>query len=190
MKTKFFTSAYLCAFFLTFGAVASAFAQDDADDSHQIIVEIPTVALIDIEPAGNKNITASFTQAIPLEAGEKITAPANNNTLWLNYSSIQTGAKTKRVDVSADELVPGVDIHVVAAAAADAGAGTKGTQTGGFNLTTGPQILINGIGSAYTLSGSGNGHQLTYSFSADDTNYGTLRSGPKTVVVTYTLAEN
>ena len=189
MRTKLTISSFIAVFVTALGASVSVFAQDTNTDNHQITVEVPTVALLDLETAGTKNITASFIQPTPLEAGEKITAPALNNTLWLNYSSIQTGTTTKRVDVKASALVSGVSINLVAGASAS-GAGTKGTPTAGFILTAAEQTLIGGIGSAYTLTGSGNGHQLTYTFAAADANYAALRSGSTTVTVTYTLADN
>ncbi|REA56530.1 hypothetical protein DSL64_26640 [Dyadobacter luteus] len=178
------------AFVLAIGSSFSALAQDTRTDNHQITVDVPIVALLDLETTGsNKNFTATFTQRTPLEAGEKIDAPANNSTLWLNYSSIQTGSIPKRVDVSASALVPGVTIHLIAAESAT-GAGSLGGPTAGFNLTAAAQPLITGIGSAYTANGPNNGHQLTYSFLAEDENYGELRSGGTTISVTYTLADN
>ncbi|TLV03875.1 hypothetical protein FEN17_09865 [Dyadobacter luticola] len=74
------------------------------------------MALLDLETSGTKNISASFIA--PTEAGEKIAVPADNNTLWLNYSSIQAGVKTKRVEVETSALVDGVDINVVAGSSA------------------------------------------------------------------------
>ncbi|SEI71641.1 hypothetical protein SAMN04487995_1846 [Dyadobacter koreensis] len=189
MTTKFTISSFITVFALAFGLSFSVFAQDTRTDNHQIIVEVPTVALLDLETSGTKNITASFIQPTLLEAGQKIAAPALNNTLWLNYSSIQEGTTTKRVDVKVNEVVSGVDINLVAGASAT-GAGTKGTPTAGFILTAADQTLVGGIGSAYTLTGSGNGHQLTYTFAAEDANYAALRSGSTTVTVTYTLADN
>ena len=189
MKSKSFNSKLILVMTLAIGSVMSVSAQDTNTDNHQITVEIPTVALLDLETAGTKNITAAFTQPTPLEAGDKLTAPALNNTLWLNYSSIQTGTTTKRVDVKSSALVNGIDIYLVAAASAT-GFGTKGTPTAGFNLTAADQTLINGIGSAYTVSGPNNGHQLSYTFASLDANYANLRSGSTTVTVTYTLADN
>lgn len=189
MKKTLLGSAFTFVFTLGIGSSISLFAQDTNTDNHQITVEIPTVALLDLETAGTKNITASFVQPIPLEAGDKLTAPALNNTLWLNYSSIQTGIITKRVDVKSSALVNGVNINLVASTSAT-GFGTKGTPTAGFVLTASDQTLINGIGSAYTVSGPNNGHQLTYTFAALDANYANLRSGETTVTVTYTLADN
>lgn len=171
------------------GACLSAFAQDTHTDNHQISVTIPVVALLDLETSATKDFSANFTKPASDEAGNKIVAPAANSTLWLNYTSIQTLTTTKKVNVKASVVIDGLDIHLVAAAATT-GAGTKGTPTAGFNLTTSDQVLISDIGSAYTASGPNNGHQLTYTFIADDSKYADLRSGTTPVTVTYTLADN
>jgi hypothetical protein len=188
MKKRFTLVSFMFVVMLA-GLTSRAVAQDTQTDNHQIIVEVPVVALLDLETAATKNFTASFTKPANDEAGNKIVAPTANNTLWLNYTSIQAGTTTKKVDVKSNAVVAGVDIHLVAASAAG-GAGTKGTPTAGFNLSTTDQTLISGIGSAYTASGPTAGHQLTYTFIADDGNYANLRSGSTTVTVTYTLADN
>lgn len=168
-------------------------AQDTQTDNHQITVVVPSVALLDLETSVSKNFSATFVQTTPFEAGDKITIPAANSDIWLNYSSILAatglGSTSRRVDVKASSLVGGVTISVVAAAATT-GFGTKGTPTSAVTLTTADQPIINSIGSAYTVSGPSNGHRLTYSFSALDANYAALKAGSTVVTVTYTLADN
>lgn len=188
MKKRFSLLSFMFVVMLT-GLSGRAVAQDTQTDNHQISVVVPVVALLDLETAATRNFTASFTKPTNDEAGEKILAPAANSTIWLNYTSIQAGTTTKKVNVKASALVDGVDIHLVAAAAAG-GAGTLGTPTAGFNLSTTDQTLISDIGSAYTASGATSGHQLTYTFVAADANYANLRSGSTNVTVTYTLADN
>ena len=166
-------------------------AQDGVTDNHQITVVIPNIALLDLESTVTKNFTSTFVQPTPLEAGEKITAPANNTDTWLNYSSIlpATVVLSRRVDVKLNALLPGVDISVVAGASAT-GFGTKGTPASTVTLSTTNQPLINSIGSAYTVTGASNGHNLTYSFAAADANYENLRAASTAVTVTYTLVDN
>lgn len=168
-------------------------AQDTQTDNHLITIVVPSVALLDLETSVSKSFTATFTQATPVEAGDKITIPASNSDLWLNYSSILAatglGSTSRRVDVKASALVGGVSISVVAAAATT-GFGTKGTPTSAVTLTTVDQPIISAIGSAYTVSGPSNGHKLTYSFAALDANYASLKAGSTAVTVTYTLADN
>lgn len=170
---------------VSFGAKA----QDTRTDNHIITIVVPDVALLDLEPTtGGKDFTSTMTQTA--EAGDKVTLPASNTNLWLNYSSIvpTTIVTARRVSVKASVLVPGMDISVVAGTSTT-GFGTKGTPTSAVTLTLVDQPLINGIGSAYTVTGASKGHQLTYAFTALDANYGNLRAGSTPVTVTYTLVD-
>lgn len=177
------------ALFTFLGIKASA-QGDGVADNHQITVTVPTIALLDLEATSSKDFSATFVQPTPLEAGQKITNPANNTSVWLNYSSILplTGVTTRRVAVKVNAVVPGVDISVVAGTATT-GAGTRGTPGAAVTLTTADQNLITGIGSAYTATGVSNGHNLTYSFAAADGNYANLRGSSPVITVTYTLID-
>jgi len=164
------------------------YAQDDHNADHQLTVNIPAVALVDIEGG---NITAAFTTGSTAEAGLALQAPANNTTTWLNYSSIKDGSTMKQVKVKADKLVPGLDIKVTAGADAGAGAGAVGTAVvGGVVLSTTDQALVTGIGSAYTGNGTSKGHNLTYSFELKSgSDYGNLEKKSHVITVTYTIAD-
>src|SRR5690554_7510808 len=135
---------------------------DTSTDSHTIGINIPTVALVDIEPEASKNITMNFVA--PTEAGMPIEAPTANADLWLNYSVIPSGSTaTATVTVSLNALIPGVDIDVIAGADAGGGDGNMGTPLGSVTLTETGQAFIDNIGASYTGDGENNGHQLTYS---------------------------
>lgn len=169
-------------------------AQDTNTDNHTITISIPKVALVDIEPSATKNLTLGFTA--PSEAGNPVVASPANNSLWLNYSSIKSGSDTRNVTVKLNALVPGIDIHVTAAAATGAGAGTLGTPAGLLTLSAADQTIISGIGSAYTGNGANNGHNLTYALAAGSgpggvANYADLQVTATTVAtVTYTISDN
>ncbi|MDQ0592571.1 hypothetical protein QFZ37_000940 [Chryseobacterium ginsenosidimutans] len=114
-------------------------AQDTNTDNHTITISVPEVALVDIEPAATKNITLGFTA--PTEAGQPIVANAANNTLWLNYSSIKSVADpTRNVSVKLNAIIPGIDIHVTAAAATGSGGGTLGTPAAQLTLSAADQF--------------------------------------------------
>ena len=167
----------------------NAAAQDTNSDNHTIGIAIPEVALLDLEASAGKNITMNFTA--PTEAGLPITGANDNNTIWLNYSSIKSITDaTRKVSVSIDAAVAGVTIKVTAAADAGSGAGTKGTASAQLTLTTTAQDIISGIGSAYTGTGVNKGHQLTYNLTAEDANYANLSASTNTVTVTYTISDN
>lgn len=184
MKTfKILSAVFLIA------ACGKAHAQTDSHtDSHTIGITVPTVAIVDIEPAGSKSILMPF--AAPTEAGLPITAPANNTSLWLNYSYIPSVAlKTAKVSVKMGAVVPGIDVKVTAAAAAGVGGGTRGTVAGtAVTLTAADQDIVTAIGASYTGDGSANGHNLTYALSAGS--YAGLHAQAPLVTVTYTITEN
>ncbi len=193
MRTIFYLPSKLFVLSSLLCLANIAYSQDSNQDSHTITVNIPEVALLDIEPNASKDITATFTHSG--EAGDPLTAPANNTSLWLNYSSIlKTGGATARAITVAitSGTAPGVSIKVTAGTATG-GQGTLGTPAAQVTLTGSAQSIITGVGSAYTGDGASQGHQLTYVFEAADANYANLRSNdgsPDVVTVTYTLADN
>ena len=151
--------------------------------SRNIILNLPVVTLLDIEPNTN-SITINFTASS--EAGNPITNPSPNTTKWLNYtSSITQGGSTKNVSVVLNQTIPGINIQLQAGNATGGG-GALGTPFGLVTVSTTPVNIITGIGGAYTGNGSGNGHQLTFSFTVSD--YSDLVQMNQTVNVTYTIS--
>ncbi|WP_404984762.1 hypothetical protein ACI513_14955 [Chryseobacterium sp. M5] len=170
-------------------------AQDTNTDNHTVTISVPEVALVDIEPAATKNITLGFTA--PTEAGNPVVPNTANTTLWLNYSSIKSVADpTRNVSVSVNAIIPGIDIHVTAAAATGSGGGTLGTPAAQLTLSATDQTIISGIGSAFTGNGANNGHNLTYALAAGSgpggvAVYEDLQATATTVAtVTYTISDN
>lgn len=162
------------------------FAQDGATASHNINIKVEPVALVDIEPSANADLTMNFT--LPTEAGDKISAPADNNTLWLNYSSILTAsAQTRTISVALTALIPGIDIKVLAGGFSGIGKGTTGSPSAQLTLGETGKDIISGIGSCFTGDGINNGHQLTYNVSANDDNYGDIIAFENAATVTYTM---
>jgi hypothetical protein len=188
------TLKIILSLFLVF-STAVGFAQDDTDDTHTVAISIPQVALVDIESTGaSKNLTLAFDA--PTEAGDPLSDPTDDTSLWLNYSSIKSGsAVTNTVSVKLDTALPGVDINVTAAADAGGGDGAVGAVTGtAVTLTTADQTIVSNIGSSYTGDGSSAGHNLTYSVDGATTgtaNYEDLvATTGTTVTVTYTISDN
>lgn len=153
--------------------------------NRNVSVTLPVVTLLDIEPAGN--ITLNFTA--PTEAGRAIVNPAGNTSKWVNYTSaIAPGGLTRRVSVSLNQTIPGVDIKIQAASASGTGGGTLGTPTGQVTVTTTPVTIINSIGGAYTGTGANNGHNLTITVTPN--NYANLSAiSNSSVAITYTITE-
>ena len=172
---------------------AQANAQDTNSDSHTLTVDIPEVALLDIE--GGTAITLS--PAAPTEAGLPIDFTSDtDNSLWLNYSSIigSTTEPTRKVTAALTGTLPtGANLKVAVAADAGSGAGNVGTEAGTVTfaaLATNYDIVTN-VRSCYTGTGTSKGHQLTYSLTEDSGNYGALDFDTDyTVTITYTLSDN
>lgn len=189
------TTITLAMSLATFALSSNLQAQDTNKDEHTVTISVPEVALVDIEPAATKNITLGFTA--PTEAGNPITPNTANSTLWLNYSSIKSVADpTRNVSVKVNAIIPGIDIHVTAAAATGAGGGTLGTPAAQLTLSSTDQTIISGIGSAFTGNGANNGHNLTYALAAGSgpggvAVYADLQATATTVAtVTYTISDN
>ncbi len=161
------------------------FTSSQTTGNRTVTVTLPIVTLLDIEPAGT--IAMNFTA--PTEAGQPLVAPTANTTKWINYTSaIASGGLTRRVTASVNQVIPGVDIRLQAAAAAGSGGGTLGTPTAQVTLTTTAVNIITGIGGAFTGNGANNGHRLTISLIVN--NYANLNTRANTpVVITYTITE-
>lgn len=175
---------YLKIIFLTSLAVScKIFSQTTGNRS--VVVTLPIVTLMDIEPAG----AISLNYTAPTEAGNAVTVPAVNTTKWVNYTSaIASGGLTRRITASVNQVIPGVDIKILAAAASGSGGGTLGTPSAQITLTTTAQTIISGIGGAFTGNGTNNGHRLTISLTTNT--YANLSARTNTpVVITYTITE-
>ncbi|MET3038512.1 hypothetical protein ABXT08_20680 [Chryseobacterium sp. NRRL B-14859] len=150
-----------------------------------ITLTLPVVTLMDIEPAGN--ITLNFTA--PTEAGNALGNPTPNTSKWINYTSaIASGGLSRRITAAVNQVIPGVNIRLQAAAASGSGGGTLGTPAAQVTLTTTPVTIISGIGGAYTGNGANNGHRLTISLVPGT--YANLSAQTNTAItIVYTITE-
>ena len=159
-------------------------------DQHDVMFTIPEIVLLDIEP-NNTSITLTLDQ--PTDAGAPVTTSTNgtNNTKWLNYSSCISPSTTPRtisVQITNGTIPDGLNLTLQASNVSGIGQGVLGTPSGLITPSNTPQILISGIGGAFTGTGSNNGHQLTYSLSID--NYNLLdANNSATIEITYTITE-
>ena len=161
----------------------SAFCQTSG--SRNASVSLPTLTLMDVEPAGS--ITMNFTP--PLDAGRPLVAPGPNTSKWINYSSaIASGGSTKSITASVNQTIPGVDIRLQAANASGAGGGTRGTGSGQVILAATAKIIVSGIGGAYTGNGINNGHQLTITL-ATNTYANMAAINNQIIVIQYTIID-
>lgn len=187
---KVFLSIIALAMIMTTDGLFAQTSSDD--DSHQLTIKIPEVALIGIVPESN-SITLEATA--PTVPGDPIELDDDNEDLWLNYSSIVPGNAGNRRTITAelDAAVPGIDIKVNAqgfsATTSNDNRGITGGSAGEITLGTTGLDVVNGIGSSFTSKGVNNGHQLKYSFSLKDGDYGAIFAEDHEIIVTYTITE-
>lgn len=176
-----FVFVLLCGFCLLYGTLP---ATAQASGSKSVSVNLPEVALLDIEP-NNTGISLSFSA--PSEAGMPVTPPTANTSKWLNYTSaLASSASARHVSAAIDQMIPGVSIRVQAGPAVGGG-GALGTSTGAVSVTTVPQTIVSGIGGAFTGDGANNGHQLSIWAEISDYNVVTQITG-QFVTITYTIS--
>ena len=182
--------------FALFVFTSAVIAQDSDNDPHDMQLDVPSVAIVDLEAAAGTTIYMG--PDAPTEAGQPVDFSTQVNTgIWLNYSSVKSSSQfpTRDIEVAitSGPLPNGVDLTVVAGAYSGSGDGTMGNPTGPVTLTSAPQVLINGIGSCYTGDGVNNGHNLTYSLSLSGGagSYAALDAdNSNTIQITYTISDN
>ncbi|WP_294285037.1 hypothetical protein [uncultured Chryseobacterium sp.] len=167
------------------GLFLSCNIRSQTTGNRTVTLTLPVVTLMDVEPAGS--ISLNYTA--PAEAGNAVTVPAANTTKWINYTSAITAAgATRRITASINQVIPGTDIRIQAAAASGSGGGSLGNPSAQIVLTTAAQTIISGIGGAFTGNGANNGHRLTISLT--NNTYANLAVRTNTpIVITYTITE-
>lgn len=168
---------------------------DTYEASHTVTVEIPEIAIVDIE---GSSTALSLAPAFSGEAGEGLdftAASAKNQALWLNYTSIVTATgsdveRTISVEVTGGSIPAGVNINLTAAN--PSGTGTVGSTTGAVVLSDqSAQTVIDGIGSCYTGDGTSVGSNLQYSLSESTLGgFSNLVESSSSLTVTYTISDN
>jgi hypothetical protein len=187
---------FIFALIATFGGLGAT-AQDTRTDNHTVTVTIPEVALLDLESSGSKNFTLAYTA--PTEAGNPITSPTANSSLWLNYSSIvaNSGETSRQVtiQITSGTMPAGTNLMVMGMMPPPMTGGGAISMMPSFpmmGVTTTAMPFLIGIGSGYTGNGVGMGHNLFYTlnFPLGPSTYGALKhDNSTTVTVTYTLTD-
>ncbi|MBK8500971.1 MAG: hypothetical protein IPL46_01535 [Saprospiraceae bacterium] len=171
------------------------FAQDDNDDVHNVIIQLPEVALLDLEAAAGTSI--SLAPKAPNEAGQALDFSGETNSdIWINYSSI-VGSKKEpsrdiMVQITGGSVPEGLLLTVSAGEDAGMGDGRMGKPQAPVILNKISQKVITGVGSSYTGNGVAKGHQLTYSLALDEKegSYEKLDfDNSNTLAITYTLTD-
>jgi len=182
---------FLLAAILVFGVSNIVKAQDTEAAQHTVGFTVPNFAILDIESTGGSNdITFDLGAQLAVEAGNQFDfSEVSDNSLWLNYTALANKNAKRKVTVSTNEVISGIDLKLKVAVYSGDGEGTTGTPTNtdAVVLSSTAQTIINGIGSCYTGNGNTNGHNLTYTMAAND--YSKVEAGAKSVTVTYTIAD-
>jgi hypothetical protein len=190
----------VCALIFILSTLSAQQHKTGNQQSHNVTVTIPDIALIGISGPEGYGSTINLTPDISnLEAGEKIDfGTANNNSLWLNYTSVigkqgngNAHGKTRKIKVELNENLPdGMDLFLEVAPVSS-GSGQTGTaKQEKIMLKKGPSIVVENIGSCYTENGEGKGHRLTYSLGTKENKFDKVMAETFSVEVLYTITEN
>jgi hypothetical protein len=184
-------STLLFAFAAALG-INALFAQDTDEQSHNVAISIPEIAILDIETTENADVTFAL-DANGLEAGEEFVIDEENSDLWINYTSVVAASGNQRNITVESNSVPSIDgltLKVVASAHSGNGGGTIGSPTAIVQPSSTPANIITGIGSAYTGDGNTNGHNLTYhlDFNGDFADLN-VSDAASTISMTYTITD-
>jgi hypothetical protein len=134
------------------------YCQDKNTATIPVILSIPKVSQIELSGTDNRII---YTQG---KGAEQYIKPSTQNKTWLNYSSIVDEKSTNiiSVNLSANNLPPGLAIRLVVGESSGIGSGRLGKPSGPVYLSPFPQDIVIDIGTCFTGKGVKNGHQLTY----------------------------
>ncbi len=171
-------------------------AQDAEDANNTLSIDIPEVAIMDIESEGGQSI--SLIVEAPSEAGNMIDLTAAvDSSLWLNYSSVRSQAVESSRAIYAKVIggsVPsGLKLRVKPQPYTGTGDGDLGLPSNGTNgrvLVATDRKIIRNIKTCYTGDGKGNGHRLIYSLEFRNNKYNKLDfDDSNTVTVLYTITD-
>lgn len=152
-----------------------------------IRVNLPAIALLDIEPKGGI-INLKFNK--PSEAGKALQNSENVNIAWLNFTSALPLGTTRHISaqITAGRLSSGYGISVETSSFTGVGLGVLGNSEPSVNLSNSPVKIIDNIGGAFTGDGLNNGYKLKFLLTID--NYSLLIGEHTNYTITFTLTDN
>lgn len=171
-----------------------ALALDD-DTTHDLTITVDEVAMI-------RDIGAdpSFTIEAPGTAGDElVVTPTNDDTKWLQYTSVVADAgETRKItaiidDVAGDTPPAGTTLSVTASDPTTGGdeCGTLGSNNGKQDLSwTASVDVVTGVGSGWTGTGAAEGVNLLYEYVIDDCQAGQLFESSYLLKIKYTLTDS
>lgn len=185
------------AFVLLVSISQKVFGQDQETQNNTVSIDIPEVAIMDIESNGGQSI--SLIVDAPSEAGLMLDLTAAvDSSLWLNYSSVRSRTNEAERSIYAKivgGVVPsGLKLRVTPKPYVGSGDGKLGAPSNGTNgrvLIATDRKIIRNIKTCYTGDGTGNGHNLVYSLEYRNNQYNKIDfDDSNTVTVLYTITDN
>lgn len=178
-------------------SVSPTTSNDNHKANSYALIRIPKVAMIDIESTtGSSNINIAMNRTY--EAGQGSLGWWEDDTLWMNYSSIIGSNEPSReisASISSGEVPSGTKLLLHAnnySSISNEGSGDFGTKTTRIILNNTPQAILTNVGSSYTGDGVENGHQLIYRISKiGKESTQDIRAGNYApITITYTMTDN
>jgi len=167
----------------------TAGAQTYQDQSLNLEVTIPPVAILSVEPSNESIVFELDNNEI---AGTNYSFVYVNNIKWLNFTScLPIGKQSRTISAQIDNgmLPQGLELNLQISDYQGSGEGDLGTSAGKVTLTSQPQILVSNIKNGYTGSGKNNGYQLIYELKIVD--YDLLAYVNESILtVSYTITDD
>lgn len=144
----------------------SVWAQDAPVLTHEVQIDIPEVAILDLEAPPGTSIVLAIEP--PEEAGMPVSFEnATDSSLWLNYSSV-IGSSTEpnreiSVELVSGTMPRGTKLRVKAEVDVGEGDGQMGLRNNWRTINNSAKTVIRNIRTCYTGDGVGKGHNLYYS---------------------------
>jgi hypothetical protein len=131
-----------------------------AQESAEVSITLPEVALIDLEPRDSEVL---LEIKAPTNAGSFVNNVESLNAKWLNYSSAMARERFRDIYIQLEygNVPPGLRLSLQASACYG-GIGQVGKPLDKIVLSANPQRLVSGVGGAITGNGQKNGHALSY----------------------------
>jgi len=187
LRPKLRGTAWLIAGLLT----GSVMATENASNDHEVEIIINEVAMLDFSSAS----PVTFEIVAPAQAGDiPEVQSAGDSSRRLFFTSIVNHGETRTIRVAHDDSVP-AGLRLRLQASGPSGTGTIGTTNGNafaspaVITSNGNQVVVSGIGSGYTSTGSSAGAELNYSLSISNTpnDLSSLVAQTGEVTLTYTM---
>jgi len=164
-------------------ALSTGLALAGPSQSHTVGISVAKVTELGITDPGV--VFSVYAPAIPGDPPEY--SGVHTQDTYLHYTSIRDTGTTRAIRVSGADT-NGLRLQARCTGTIP-GTGNAGTGQGTVDLPAGSR-LIDGVQSCYTGSGSTDGANVWYSLVIRGSTFGSITSGPKQIVVTYTLLDN